>query len=662
MKKAILIICILFVISFSGAFPAEEVWTTELAMKERNIGGTALSPDGKWVAYTVTKSVMTEKKSEYLTHIWISALDGSSTFKLTSGEKSCTSPKWSPDGKWIAFTSSRSGKNNIWLIRPNGGEAEKLTDVKTGVGSIDWSPDGTLIAFLMSDPEPEEIEKKKKAKDDARVVDGYYRYSHLYTIAADVTSEERPEPKKVTEGQFHVTGYDWSPDGKTFVIDHRDTPRIDDWRTGDISLVPSEGAELIPLVRHDGMDAGATFSPDGRTIAFVSDRGNLIWARHWRLCTIPAAGGDVAVLPETGDGRPSIEHWAADGSGIYYFESSGTNRFLYFAPADGSAHRTVNAMPGVWSSFDFSVDGSLVAFCREDLNLPEEVYILPLGVGVPEPKKITSANGHLPEPPFTKSEVITWKGADGWDIEGILTYPLNYEDGKKYPLILNVHGGPAGVFLRTFTAGATLYPLEVLASKGFFVLRPNPRGSSGYGWKFRFANLSDWGGKDYQDLMAGVDFLIEKGMADPERLGVMGWSYGGFMTSWVITQTDRFNAAAVGAGVTNLVSFTGTTDITGFIPSYFEGELWERQDVYSRHSAMYHVGNVVTPTLILHGENDLRVPLGQGYELYTALSRKGVETEMVVYPRTPHGPREPKLLLDVMNRHVEWFTEKLQGN
>ena len=225
--------------------------------------------------------------------------------------------------------------------------------------------------------------------------------------------------------------------------------------------------------------------------------------------------------------------------------------------------------------------------------------------------------------------------------------------------MLSVHGGPAGTFTRTFTVGYTYYPLQALQAKGFFVLRPNPHGSSGYGWKFRFANISDWGGGDYKDLMAGVDYLIDKGMADAERLGVMGWSYGGYMTSWIITQTDRFKAAAVGAGVINLFSFTGTTDILSFIPSYFEGEVWERNNIYRERSAVHNIANAVTPTLILHGENDARVPLSQGYELYHALKRKGVDVKMVVYPRTPHGPREPKLLLDVMNHHLEFFVEGL---
>jgi dipeptidyl aminopeptidase/acylaminoacyl peptidase len=217
------------------------------------------------------------------------------------------------------------------------------------------------------------------------------------------------------------------------------------------------------------------------------------------------------------------------------------------------------------------------------------------------------------------------------------------------------------VFTERYVGSAGVYPLAVFAARGYAVLRPNPRGSSGYGAKFRYANRGDWGGGDYRDLMAGVDHCVSAGIADPERLGVMGWSYGGFMTSWIITQTRRFKAASVGAGVTNLMSFTGTADIPSFLPDYFGGEFWDKFDAYRGHSAMFHVKGVTTPTLIQHGDRDERVPISQGYELYNALKRQGGQTKMVVYPRTPHGIQEPKLLLDAMNRNLEWFDRRVRG-
>jgi dipeptidyl aminopeptidase/acylaminoacyl peptidase len=274
---------------------------------------------------------------------------------------------------------------------------------------------------------------------------------------------------------------------------------------------------------------------------------------------------------------------------------------------------------------------------------------------VRKPVQVSRANTALPKLDFPKTEVMRWKSKDGLEVEGLLTHPAGYETGKKYPLLLNLHGGPAGGFLETFIGGPDIHPLATLAGKGYAILRPNPRGSSGYGRKFRFANVNDWGGGDYMDVMAGVDAVIAKGVADPERLGVMGWSYGGFMTSWIIGHTTRFKAAVAGAAITNLWSFTGTADVQSYLADYCKGEPWQVFESYRAHSPMTYAGAIRTPSLILHGQEDRRVPVSQGYELYNALKRQGVPVKMVTYPRMQHGPAEPKFLLDIMNRHVEWM-------
>jgi dipeptidyl aminopeptidase/acylaminoacyl peptidase len=258
-------------------------------------------------------------------------------------------------------------------------------------------------------------------------------------------------------------------------------------------------------------------------------------------------------------------------------------------------------------------------------------------------------------PALGRTEVLRWKAPDGLDVEGLLTYPAGYAAGARVPMLVIVHGGPTGVFTQSFIGTPGPYPIAAFASQGYAVLRVNPRGSSGYGRKFRYANYRDWGGGDYRDIQSGVDHVIRMGVADANRLGIMGWSYGGFMTSWVITQTKRYLAASVGAGVTNLMSFTGTADIPAFIPDYFGGEYWDVFDRWREHSAMFNIKGVSTPTLIQHGEEDVRVPIGQGYELYNALSRQNVPVRMVVYPRQPHGIQEPKLMKDAMERNLEWF-------
>jgi dipeptidyl aminopeptidase/acylaminoacyl peptidase len=260
-----------------------------------------------------------------------------------------------------------------------------------------------------------------------------------------------------------------------------------------------------------------------------------------------------------------------------------------------------------------------------------------------------------------RTEVVTWSAPDGRTIEGLLTYPVAYAAGSRVPLLVVVHGGPAGVFQRSFTGTPGPYLVAAFAGRGYAVLRANVRGSSGYGREFRYANYRDWGGGDYRDIISGVDTLVGRGIADRDRLGIMGWSYGGFMTSWVITQTKRFRAASVGAGVTNLMSFTGTADIPSFLPDYFGGEPWDKPDAYRAHSAMFQVKGVSTPTLIQHGEKDERVPIAQGYELYNALKRQGCTVKMVVYPRTPHGPQEPKLLQDIMVRNLQWMDQYVRG-
>jgi dipeptidyl aminopeptidase/acylaminoacyl peptidase len=274
---------------------------------------------------------------------------------------------------------------------------------------------------------------------------------------------------------------------------------------------------------------------------------------------------------------------------------------------------------------------------------------------------VSRANAHLPAFPAARTDTIRWKSVDGLEIEALLTYPPGFQKGQRYPLLLNIHGGPAGVFTESFLGGPGIYPLATMAERGYVILRANIRGSSNYGRNFRFANYNDWGGKDYQDLMTGVDHVIKMGVADPAKLGVMGWSYGGYMTSWIVTQTKRFKAAAVGAGVTNLFSFTGTSDIPGFLPDSFSGEPWENLAAYEKHSAMFQVKGVATPTLVLHGEADLRVPASQGYEFYNALKRQSVITEMVVYPRMPHGPAEPKFQIDLMQRHLAWMDKYVKG-
>jgi dipeptidyl aminopeptidase/acylaminoacyl peptidase len=322
-------------------------------------------------------------------------------------------------------------------------------------------------------------------------------------------------------------------------------------------------------------------------------------------------------------------------------------------PVDGPPTPFYEPAKGIVGPARMNASGNFIGFESESPESAPEAFCMSADGG--KPVQVSRTNSELPKPTLGETKVVSWKAKDGRTIEGLLTYPVAYESGKKYPLVLNIHGGPTGVFAEAFIGKSSVYPIAAFAASGYAVLRPNPRGSSGYGKDFRFANMADWGGMDFLDDMAGVDHVISMGVADPERLGIMGWSYGGFMTSWAITQTNRFKAAAVGAGVTDLWSFTGTADIPGFLPDYFGGDATDQFENFHKHSAMTYVKNVKTPTLILHGEADLRVPTSQGYEFYNALKRENVPVKMVVYPRQPHGPYEPKFVMDIAQRNLDWM-------
>jgi dipeptidyl aminopeptidase/acylaminoacyl peptidase len=383
------------------------------------------------------------------------------------------------------------------------------------------------------------------------------------------------------------------------------------------------------------------------------------WAQSGVIQIFPAGGGQPKSLIASFDGQPTVAGWSADGKRIYFSEAKGTGTQFYSLDVAVNRIEEIKTTPAVLSAINLNRGGTTFGFVRQTSDTPGDVFVATVSDFTPV--QITRVNADLKIPAVGRTEVVTWKSKDGKEIEGLLTYPVGYQNGQRVPLILNVHGGPAGVFQQTFIGGRGVYPLATFAAHGYAILRPNPRGSSGYGTEFRRANLRDWGVGDYQDLMAGVDRVIEMGVADPQRLGVMGWSYGGFMTSWIVTQTPRFKAASAGAPVTNLMSFNGTADIPGFIPDYFGGQFWEVMDLYQKHSPMFQVKGVTTPTMIQHGDADIRVPISQGYEFYNALKAKGVPTRMLVLPRQPHGPNEPKMQLAAMKANLEWF-EKYIGS
>lgn len=639
---------------------SQSVWTPAEMIKFKRLTGAVISPDGKRVAYTVSTPVMDGEKSEFLTHIWIASTDGLSNRQFTFGEKSCTAPQFSPDGQILSFLSPRgSDKNQLFFLRVDGGEAEQISKTQSSMSAYGWSPDGKKIAFLMNEPLTDSEEKNKKEKRDMVVVDEYHN-AHLYTISTSKNEKQEYTVKRLTSGDFHVTEIAWSPDSKTIAFTHQASASLDVWPTSDISSVPADSGAVKILVNGKGQDSDPEYSPDGKWLAYVSDGGTVMWAGREDVYVLPSGGGSSKKLASTHDQGPAILGWSADNKNVVVSEPFKTVSGIYLLPVDGKSPKMLNAPDGMYTSPSFTKAFDQMAYLYQNTSTVPNVMVMSLKDM--KQRKVSNVNEDFARKTPTKTELINWKSKDGkYDIEGLVTYPANYVAGKKCPLILNIHGGPAGVFTQTYTGASSPYPLQAFTANGYAVLRVNPRGSSGYGADFRQANLNDWGFGDYDDIMGGVDKLIADGVAHPDSLCVTGWSYGGYMTSMIITKTNRFKASMVGAGVTNLISFTGTADIPGFIPNYFGGEMWDRTEVYMKHSAMFHVKNVKTPTLVIHGERDLRVPISQGQELYMALKRLGVKTQMVTYPRTPHGPQEPKFIQDIGERVIAWFNENCRS-
>ena len=652
---------LLFVILLPFVLLAQKNWSPEQVLKIKNVSSAQVSPDGTKVVYTIREAMMTDDRSEYVNQIWISAIDGSNAKQLTTGDKNNSNPKWSPDNKSIAFTSSREGKNNVYILPIAGGEAEKITETKGGVSEFEWSNDGKKIAVLFADAATDTEEKNKKAKNDWYLYDTEFKQNRLqvYWIQQKDASQKYMH-KLLTKENISVYAFDWNADGTSIVYSYGKSTKANDNSYSDIALINIETGVVKNIANTPAGESAPQFSPDGTLISYYCTENPNDWpgAKHAKIYAL--ADGRTWRLKATPNEDGSILGWTADGKNILWSETNKTLTSIYTLSVDG---KTITELSKGEKNYigAAKINGThtYMSFTLQNTSQFPELYVSKLNEY--NPIKITSISANYTSLPLGKTEIIKWKGADGLEIEGLLTYPLNYTAGKKVPLILNIHGGPAGNFGQTCIASNQgTYPLAALSEEGYAILRPNPRGSSGYGSDFRMANRQDWGGKDYIDLMAGVDQVIKMGVTEESMLGVMGWSYGGYMSSWIVGHTNRFKAASIGAPVVDLSFQNLTDDIEGFLPSYFKSDPWNNWSMYSEHSPLRYVQNVQTPVMLQHGEADQRVPLGNSIMFYNALKRRNIPVKLLVLPRQPHGPNEPRMVLKTMQTNIEWFVGLLK--
>jgi len=662
---------------FAGAAEKRPVAFEDL-LSIRAVSEPAVAPDGSAVLFSVTSWEAAGSgdsvKKEWVSHIHRVAAFGGEPSQLTFGEKGESAPAWSPGGEWMSFLAARAEdsssplkeepKRQIWLMRASGGEAFRLTDAKEGVNLYQWSPDGSAIAFTARDAYSEEEEGKRKRRDDPAVYEGDSRMSHLWTIGV----ESREAVRRTHGSALTVKGRpSFSPDGSKIAFTASPTSWLRDGRD-DVYVFTLEGAEVEKLTPNLGQDESPVFSPDGKTIAFLTtpngaeplpDGTQIADLRNARLALYDLSARTIRDLGDAAFDRiPGDPQWAPGGNRLLF--TVGDRAYQEVYAYELRSRRYVKLTNGALAILgNSSRDGSVAALTLESPSSPAEVFAS--GPDFAEPRKLTVMNPQVEALALGASEVVTWKSTEGYQIEGVLLKPVGYERGKRYPLLVVPHGGPTGAHVNHFRVrygdGGQHW-----AGQGWAVLYPNPRGSTNYGEEFMRGNLADWGGGDYRDVMTGVDFMVSNGIADKERLAIQGWSYGGYMTCWAVSQTTRFKAAMIGAGLTNLVSMYGTNDVPNYLGSFFNGTLSpETEHLYRERSGLTFASRVTTPTLILHGSADERVPIGQPMEFFRALKDRGVPSELVFYPREGHGFQEYYHRLDRMKRQYEWIARHTLG-
>ena len=656
----------------------------------REVHDPQLSPDAQSVAYVVKTAILKTDKNEE--RIWMVPRSGGDAIPLSAEGVSSSHPRWSPDGETIAFLSERNdGQTQVWLLSLHGGEAQRLTETPQDVEDFAWSPDGRRIVLVLRDARPEQLEAAKEAKDkDAEasskekkktpkpyVIDrlqfkldeiGYLdrRRTHLFVFnlaAKNLT--------QVTSGDYDDSEPAWSPDGKLLAFtSNRSNPDADLTYNSDIWVVAADNvarpagaspndkdAHPTQITTNPGADTAPAWSPDGKWLTYVTQLDPKLFdyaTKH--IAVSPAGGGEAKVLTLALDRVSIIPRFSPDGKSIYFIaDDDGTQNICRVPVTGGEITRPVGGRLMV-NDYSLAPTGDLVAQIAT-IDRPDELFAVSASASEPKLTQITHTNDVLmSQLKLTHGEYVHFKSKDGTIISGYLYKPLDYVPGKKYPAILRPHGGPVWAYYAEFAHIPQLY-----AANGYAVLFPNPRGSTGYGEKFAKAIYADWGNKDFQDDMAMVDYAIEQGIADPDKLGVGGWSYGGISTDFIIAQTNRFKAAISGAGSALFISSYGHDHYQRDYETEL-GHPWENKAVWEKVSPFYKVAAVTTPTLFMGGEIDWNVPILGGEQMFQALKRLGRTTELVVYPGEYHEFKTPSHIKDRLERYLAWYAHFVKGD